>query len=179
MEDLIVEIGIKLDKDLIFYHNMLVTNGLELLFSCVTHDIYYSKNNLDNLTENEIKKSCIRIRKVIKLNEKFVSNKEDKIKSEKLLSDGYKVVFDTMKFDFQYGNDNIKSMVQLQNIKDIGILVYYDNPDYYNLPVNEQRIKLIDELNSFGFSIEHDTLGLDKLRTLYHNKEMFSANQNA
>ena len=42
----IVEVGIKLSND----------------FNVKTHDIYYTNKNLDNLTENEIKNSCIRLR---------------------------------------------------------------------------------------------------------------------
>ena len=72
----------------------------------------------------------------------------------------------------------MKSRVQLQNIKDVGLLVYYDNPDYYNEPLDEQRKLLFNELNSYGFNFKETDLGLDKLRTLYYKKEMFSKNQN-
>lgn len=72
----------------------------------------------------------------------------------------------------------MNSKVQLQEIDDIGLLVYYDNSIYYDLPLDEQRNKLIDELNSYGFDFSYDILGLDKLRTLYYKKEMFSKNQN-
>ena len=41
-----------------------------------------------------------------------------------------------------------------------------------------QRKKLLDDLNLYGFNIKYDELGLDKLRTLYYKKEMFSKNQN-
>ena len=41
-----------------------------------------------------------------------------------------------------------------------------------------QRKKLIDDLNSYGFHFHYDTLGLDKLRTLYYGREMYSKNQN-
>ena len=70
-------------------------------------------------------------------------------------------------------------MIQLQDIENIGLLVYYDNPDYYDLPEKVQRQKLIEELNSYGFEIPVEQLGLDKLRTLYLNREMYSENQNA
>jgi len=43
---------------------------------------------------------------------------------------------------------------------------------------NTQRKKLIDELNSYGFDFDYSILGLDKLRTLYYGKEMYSNNQN-
>ena len=72
----------------------------------------------------------------------------------------------------------MKSRIQLQDIENIGLLIYYDNPDYYELPFDAQRNALINELNSYGFDFDYDTLGLDKLRTLYYKKEMYSKNQN-
>ena len=175
---LALEVGFKLDKSLIFYHDMLTKNGLTLDFSCITHDIYYTDKNLDGLTENQMKKSCIRLRYCDGIN-KEISDKTELDKKEKsLIENGYKKVFDIIKIDFQYCNQSMKSKVQLQDIKDIGLLVYYDNPDYYELPLKEQREKLIDELNSYGFDFEYSDLGLDKLRTLYYGKEMYSENQN-
>lgn len=57
--------------------------------------------------------------------------------------------------------------------------LYYDNSIYYGLPLEEQRKKLIAELISYGFDdIDYNTLGLDKLRTLYYKKECYSKNQN-
>lgn len=64
----------------------------------------------------------------------------------------------------------MKDRIQLQDIKDIGFLFYYDNPDFYNYTLEEQRKMLINELNSNGFVFPIEDLGLDKLRTLY-NKE--------
>jgi hypothetical protein len=49
---------------------------------------------------------------------------------------------------------------------------------YYEFDLETQRKKLIDELNSYGFDFNYDILGLDKLRTLYYGKEMYSKNQN-
>lgn len=72
----------------------------------------------------------------------------------------------------------MKNRIQLQDIKDIGLLLYYDNPDLYELSLEEQRKKLIDELNHYGFDFKYSDLGLDKLRTLYCKKEMYSKNQN-
>lgn len=175
---LVVEIGFKLDKALIYYHDMLLKNGLRLDFSCITHDIYYTNKNLDNLTENQMKNSCIRLRYCDGINKEIKDKNELDNEEKKLAEDGYKKVFDTIKIDFQYCNDTMKSRVQLQDIKDIGLLVYYDNPDYYEFPLEEQRKKLIDELNGYGFNFDYDELGLDKLRTLYYKKEMYSKNQN-
>ena len=72
----------------------------------------------------------------------------------------------------------MKSRIQLQDIENIGLLLYYDNPDYYELSFDEQRNALIDELNNYGFDFNYESLGLDKLRTLYYKKEMYSKNQN-
>ena len=178
MEQLVVEVGMKLENDFIYYHDILVKNGLRLDFCCITHDIYYSKNNLENLTENQIKKSCIRLRFCDGLNQKEKSKSELLKKEQELINDGYNKVFDTIKFDFHYCHNSMKSRIQLQNIKDIGLLVYYDNPDYYDKPLDEQRKLLFNELNSYGFNFKETDLGLDKLRTLYYKKEMFSKNQN-
>ena len=68
----------------------------------------------------------------------------------------------------------MKSKIQLQEIKDIGLLLYYDNSDYFEYDVDTQKRKLIDELNSYGFKIDYDELCFDKLRTLYYKKDMFN-----
>lgn len=179
MEKLILEVGMKLDKNITYYHDILTQKGLELDFACITHDIYYTKANLDGMTENEMKNACVRIRDVLELN-KPCQPKDDMIEKEKqLINDGYIKIFDTIKTDFQYSTFGMKSKIQLQDIKDIGLLVYYDNPDYYEYAEDEQRTLLLKELNSYGFNFKETDLGLDKLRTLYYNKEMFSKNQNA
>lgn len=187
---LIVEVGFKLDKSLAYYDSILKLNGLENDFNCTTHDIYYTNSNLNNLSENKLKQKCIRLRNInfkdyyqIQNNKFFefdtdvVSEKELSEFENKLLKKGYKKVFDTQKKDHHYFKEGMNSKVQLQEIADIGLLVYYDNSMYYDLPLDEQRNKLIDELNSYGFDFSYDTLGLDKLRTLYYKKEMFSKNQ--
>lgn len=175
---LVLEVGLKLNNYLIYYHDMLIKNGLSLDFSCITHDIYYTDKNLDGLTENQMKNSCIRLRYCDEINKEIIDKTDLDNKEHKLIEKGYKKVFDTIKMDFQYSNKNMKSKIQLQDIKDIGLLVYYDNPNYYKLPLEEQRKKLIDELNSYGFNFKYSDLGIDKLRTLYYKKEMYSENQN-
>lgn len=178
MEELVLEVGMKLDNSLIYYHDLLVKNGLRLDFSCVTHDIYYTKENLEGLSENQMKNACVRLRYCDGINQEHKDKSELLNKEKELISEGYKKAFDTIKIDFQYCNDTMKSKVQLQDIKDIGLLVYYDNPDYYKYPLREQRKLLLEELNSYGFTFKESDLGLDKLRTLYYKKEMFSENQN-
>ncbi|MGN1323065.1 MAG: hypothetical protein ACI4VT_03590 [Bacilli bacterium] len=187
---LIVEVGIKLDKDFEYYDNLLKNNGLVNDFKVTTHDIYYTDKNLDGLSENEMKNACIRLRSGNNSNYKIQNNLIDDLDLKEVSSAelddfenrldklGYKKVFDTTKKDFHYYKEGMSSKVQLQQIEDIGLLVYYDNKDYYEFDLETQRKKLINELNSYGFNFNYDILGLDKLRTLYYKKEMYSKNQN-
>ena len=187
----VVEVGIKLENDLTYYNKILTENGLINDFKVKTHDLYYTNKDLNGLSENQMKNACIRLRSCND-GDFDIQNKMDlhmfrsKIKKEKLLKFeneleklGYKKVFDTFKEDYHYYKDGMNSKVQLQQVKDIGLLVYFDNNSYYNLLEEEQRKKLIDELNSYGFNIKYSDLDLDKLRTLYYKKEMFSNNQNS
>ena len=170
MSQLIVEVGMKLNKNLNYYKSMLKRNGLQQVFKCKTHDIYFTKEKtFDGLSENQIKNSCIRIRN---------PKKEDRLKEKELLNDGYLKVFAPIKKDYHYQSTEMKSRVQLQVIKKIGLVVYYDNPDYYEFPLDKQRELLLNELNTYGFTFKLEDLGIDKLRTLYYGKEMFSKNQN-
>ena len=190
---LVVELGLYLDRPYLYYENILKQNGLKCVFECVTHDLYYTNNdfsNIDNMTEKELKDVCIRVRKVndgdYEIQNKILKEyKRKKIKSSKInklekkfKQYGYRKVFDTIKYDHQWYKEGMTTRVQLQETKDIGLLVYLDNKAYYEFDLENQRRKLIDELNSYGFNFNYDTLGLDKLRTLYYRKECFSKNQN-
>lgn len=188
---LIVEVGFKLDKSFEYYDNLLKANGLKNEFNCTTHDIYYTNEILEDLTENEMKQKCIRLRNTSfkdgyrVQNNEFLDLKSDIISKQELptfennlLKKGYTKVFDTKKKDHHYCKKGMNSKIQLQEIENIGLLVYYDNSMYYDLGLDEQRKKLIDELNSYGFKFNYNELGLDKLRTLYYKKELFSKNQN-
>ena len=247
----IVEIGMLLDLDLDYYDEMLKNQSLDMVFSCETHDIYYTKLKYDELcsmTENQIKNSCVRIRDCINLysNKKFEevsdNSKENKSKKHKidnkkqmakkvdidnislLLSDenksvfenkkdskflksilekydsqkdrlktqkqnseqlieilennGFYLIFDTFKVDYHYTTSEMKSRIQLQEIDNIGLVLYYDNPDYYQMPEDLQRKSLIDEMNSLGFNFKYEELGIDKLRTLLLGYTVGSFNQN-
>jgi len=171
MKKLVVEVGMKLNKSLKYYKKLLESNGLKQVYKCTTHDIYFTKEkSFDGLSENQIKNSCIRIRN---------PKRSDKTKIKQLINDGYKKVFNTTKKDFHFVTETMKSMVQLQVIKKIGLVVYYDNPDYYNFSLDKQRELLFKELNSYGFNFNINDLGIDKLRTLHYKKELFSKNQNS
>ena len=190
---LVVELGLYLDRPYLYYEDILKQNGLKCVFECVTHDLYYTNNdfsNIDNMTERELKDVCIRVRKVndgdYEIQNKILKEyKRKKIKSSKInklekefKQYGYRKVFDTIKYDHQWYKEGMTTRVQLQETKDIGLLVFLDNKAYYEFDLENQRRKLIDELNSYGFNFNYDTLGLDKLRTLYYRKECFSKNQN-
>lgn len=187
----IVEVGFRLDKSFQYYDNVLREKGLDNDFNCETHDIYYTKDNLDGLTENQMKQKCIRLRHVSfkdgykvennllkDLNITFVNEDEFLTFETKLKENGFFKVFDTKKKDHHYCKVGMNTKVQLQEIDDIGLLVYLDNSNYYELSLDEQRNKLIDDLNSYGFNFKYSDLGLDKLRTLYYKEERYSKNQN-
>ena len=76
---LIVEVGIKLDKDFEYYDNLLKNNGLVNDFKVTTHDIYYTDKNLDGLSENEMKNACIRLRSGNNSNYKIQNNLIDNL----------------------------------------------------------------------------------------------------
>lgn len=182
MKKEIVEVGFPLKKHLIYYHDMLQKHGLELVFACVTHDLYYAKNtNFENLTERQIKDRCVRLRMSgSEVNTKsFVENEKILGQEQELIKQGYTKVFDTIKLDFHYHKKGMKSRIQLQDILNLGLLVYYDNVDYNNFSAEQQRKLLIDELNSYGFKFKQTDLCMDKLRTFYFGKKMYSKNVNA
>ena len=201
---IVVEVGFKLNKNIKYYEEILSSHNVINRFNCKTHDIYWTNKNLENMTENEMKNSCIRLRitegfggvdfsgvskKSYRFQnaDNFIVNKDNRKELtleevneyiKKIENNGYVKVFDTSKVDYQYSIGDMKSRIQLQDIENVGLLIYYDNPDYYELPLDNQRNALINELNSYGFDFDYNTLGLDKLRTLYYKKDMYSKNQN-
>ena len=190
-----VEVAFMLNESLEFYHNMLTQNGLENVFKITTHDIYLANQCIDGLTENEIKNACIRLRscykigeqdKIFKVQNNLCENMQIK---EVLVSDlplfleemekqGYFMVIDTLKQDYHFANSVMQSRVQLQQIKDIGLVLYYDNSEYYHLPYSEQRISLINELNSYGFNFDLNTPDWNKLESLRDGKLSLHENKN-
>lgn len=201
---IVVEVGFKLNKNIKYYEEILSSHNAINRFNCKMHDIYWTNKNLENMTENEMKNSCIRLRitegfggvdfsGVSKISyrfqnaDNFIVNKDNQKELtleevneyiKKIENNGYVKAFDTSKVDYQYSIGDMKSRIQLQDIENVGLLIYYNNPDYYELPLDNQRNALINELNSYGFDFDYNTLGLDKLRTLYYKKEIYSKNQN-
>ena len=58
----VVEVGFKLNKNIKYYEDILSLHNAINRFNCKTHDIYWTNKSLDNMTENEMKNSCIRLR---------------------------------------------------------------------------------------------------------------------
>lgn len=197
------------DKGIEYYNDIIAKVGGQNVYNCETHDLYFtnkSHNELEKTTENGIKKACVRFRMTsgfggscfsgdfdMKMwfdNFKiFDGEKEDKFKienmedfkkiQEDMESKGWYLVFDTFKVDYQYKVGEMKSAIQFQEIDNIGLVLYYDNPDYYAMSEDNQREMLLKELNDYGFSFDKDELGIDKLRTLLMGTSQFSKNQNA
>ena len=59
---IVVEVGFKLNKNIKYYEEILSSHNAINRFNCKTHDIYWTNKNLVNMTENEMKNSCIRLR---------------------------------------------------------------------------------------------------------------------
>ena len=196
----IVEVGILLHKPLEYYDELLTNAGAYNVFNCETHDVYWTYHDLRGMTEKQMKNACIRYRQVTNLasdkpgpammqnypmadkksvGEFFVPVETLSAFDKGLQAQGYMKVFDTRKYDYQYATNDMRSRIQLQQIEGLGLMVYYDNPDYYHMPAEQQRVMLIRELNTFGFGIPESQMGVDKLRTLYNNELCYSANQNA
>ena len=97
---------------------------------------------------------------------------------EEMESKGWYLVFDTFKVDYQYKIGDMQSALQFQEIDRIGLVLYYDNPEYYSFSAERQKDALLDELNSYGFSFDKKDQGIDKLRTLLLGHSCFSDNQN-
>lgn len=205
---LVLEVGLLLDKKIEHYMKILESANAKNEYNCITHDLYWTNKTQEELmkmSENQIKKSCVRYRfgngfggeklekkqptKMGKFDNYQIFDKEkndrfdEKVRKIKKYNKnfekhGWRLIFDTIKTDYQYSIENMKSRIQIQDIKDLGLVLYYDNPDYYHLPEEEQRLALIRELNSYGFDFNEDILGIDKLKTFVHGTNMFSKNQN-
>ena len=208
MEKTIVELGLLLDKDIEYYNKIMEKAGGENVFNCETHDLYWTNkkhSELEKMTENQIKKSCVRFRMTSKFggtcfdgdfsmglsfdnfkiydelaDDRFSCDMEEFKKiQEEMEANGWYLIFDTFKVDYQYKIGNMESRIQFQEIDRIGMVLYYDNPEYYEFSPERQKDAILDELNSYGFNFDKDVQGVDKLRTLLTGQTCFSDNQNA
>ena len=182
------EVAFKINQSLEQAEKLLIENGFEKMFKTITHDIYFGKNvNLDNCSENEIKASLIRCRNFTSLENLhiFDSSLPNRVKVDfstltsylqKFVESGYEVIFDTKKIDWVYKKGECYH--QLQDIEKIGLLDYVENKEISSLSKEQQFNEIKKQMLEMGFSLQHE-LGVDKLRSLYHNKLMFSYDQTA
>lgn len=183
-----VEAGFKILEDKLSAEKILLAHGFVNTYKTHTRDIYFGKDtNFENKDEAQIKRCLVRCRNFegfenLKLLDR---NLPDKIKVDfktllqyfdQLFSEGFKVVFDTQKSDWIYKKGNCWH--QFQEIKDIGLVDYVYNEEVFGkgLSEDEQFEILKNQMLELGFHLEYD-LGIDKLRSLYSHKLMFSKNQ--
>ena len=184
-----VEVGFKIKEDLKTAEKILLENGFENSFkNAITRDIYFGKNvNLSGKDETEIKRSLIRLRgfetfENLKLLDKKLPNKLkvdfNTLLSylERIIKEGFEVVFDTQKSDWIYKKGNFCH--QLQNINHIGLLdyVYVRIEDHPDASEDEQFEFVKKHILDLGFHLEYE-LGVDKLRSLYSHNLEFSKSQ--
>ena len=186
----IIEVGFKIKGTKEEAEKILLAQGFINKFKTAhTRDIYFGKDiNFENKTEEEVKRSLIRLRGVslfenLQLLDKsfpegkvYVDFKTAFSYVDRMFKEGYDVIFDTEKTDWIY--EKGKCWHQLQDIKDVGLLDYVYNAENadMNYSENEQFEILKEHMKDLGLHLEYD-LGVDKLRTLYYKELKFSKNQ--
>ncbi|MBQ7308454.1 MAG: hypothetical protein IJW82_08035 [Clostridia bacterium] len=183
-----IEVGFKIIQTQKEAEKILLDNGFINVFKTNTRDLYFGKNiNFKNKNENEIKNSLIRCRNFSSfenlnlLNEDLPSKVDVDFETllsyfNKLKSNGYELIFDTQKSDWIYKKG--ECWHQLQDIKYIGLLDYVYNTEIFDKGyTEEEQFEILkNQMKEYGFKLEYD-LGVDKLRSLYNKKLMFSKNQ--
>lgn len=184
-----VEVGYLCDNNINYYRDLLNKKQIYNYFNTSTKDIYFSKEKISDLkrqSEEEIKNKSIRIRfnKSIKKDSKYeffrIQNyrnlldifedkkyltKDYKIIEKQLIENGFNKIIETNKVDYQYMN----GYLQLQDVENIGLIVYYYNPKYFFEPVSKQEEILTKELKEIGFVFKK-TRQIDRLKELLNNK---------
>lgn len=183
-----VEAGFKIKESKEEAEQILLKNGFINTYKTHTRDIYFGKDvDFRDMDEEGIKNSLIRLRNFERFENMklFDSEMPDIITLDfktmleylqKLFSQGYDVVFDTRKSDWIYKKGECYH--QLQDINDIGLLDYVYNREIFDkgLDADEQFEELKRQMLALGFHLEYEQ-GVDKLRSLYNQKLMFSTNQ--
>jgi adenylate cyclase class IV len=185
-----VEAGFKIKETKEEAEKILLDNGFVNTYkNAKVRDIYFGKNvDLADKTEEEIKRSLVRCRNfetfenLQLLSPEFAEGKHKvdlrtaiKI-CDRLLENGFDIVFDTEKSDWIYQKG--KSCHQLQDIKDIGLVDYVYNEEILgkNYSEAEQFEMLKQQMKDLNFTLEYDK-GVDKLRSLYCGEVKLSTNQ--
>lgn len=180
-----VEVGYLCNNSINYYDDLLKKQKVDNYFNTCVKDIYYSKKDINKLQEmasNDIKESCIRIRfsksitnnsryKKFRIqnyegllnifNDDFYAYREFDNIQRKLIENGFKKVISTEKIDYQY----MDGYLQLQDVQDIGLIVYYYNPKYFYESVDVQKKLLTQELKEIGFEFK-SLQEIDRLKIL-------------
>lgn len=162
-----IELPIKGNKEDI--DKLLLNSGFEEFHKIITITSYYKLKNDNDMNHNTLKSRCIRLRYVEPLSKFKNKNqsykqcitkynvKKCKKDEEKLLNDGYEKIYTDEKIDYVYKNKNDNEMYfQIQDIKDDCLIIAYDNKKYYDLPEDEQKKKLINDVRKYGIEIIED-----------------------
>lgn len=160
-----IELPIKGNKDDI--DKLLLNSGFEEFHKVITITSYYKLKNDNDMNHNTLKSRCKRLRYVEPLSKFKNKNqsykqcitkynvKKCKKDEEKLLNDGYEKIYTDEKIDYVYKNDD-EMYFQIQDIKDDCLIIAYDNKKYYDLPEDEQKEKLINDVRKYGIEIIED-----------------------
>ena len=162
-----IELPIKGNKDDI--DKLLLNSGFEEFHKVITITSYYKLKNDNDMNHNTLKSRCKRLRYVEPLSKFKNKNqsykqcitkynvKKCKKDEEKLLNNGYEKIYTDEKIDYVYKNKNDDEMYfQIQDIKDDCLIIAYDNKKYYDLPEDEQKKKLINDVRKYGIEIIED-----------------------
>ncbi len=186
-------ITIKLDNDLSFeeWEEEMKIAGFQNTCTTVIEERYYFDEDISNMTEREIETICLKaskncngfsiqnndlLKKRIDINHFTEEEKElilkDSISFDEidyyekcLLELGYekKIVCKEQRYYYQNKEDNV--IIEFEKVEGIGLLLYYDNPKYFNMSIDEQKKQLISDLSyNDGFDIPEDCKNFDKLR---------------
>ena len=193
-------ITIKRDNDLSFEEWKEELKIAEFENTCTTfiEERYYCNKDISNMTEKEIEAICIKaskncngfsiqnndlLKKRIDINHFTEEEKELLLKDsisldeieyyEKCLSElGFKKKIECKEKHYYYKSNEDNVIIELQKVEGVGLLLYYDNPKYFSMSVEEQKKQLIEDLiYDYGFDIPDDCEIFDKLRYIYHRKE--------
>lgn len=193
MSSIAFGITIKLNNDLSFeeWKDEMRIAGFENICTTGIEERYYCDKDISNMTENEIEVICLKaskncngfsiqnndsLKKRIDVDHLTEEEKElilkDSISFDEidyyekcLLELGYekKIVCKEQHYYYQNKEDNV--IIELQKVEGIGLLLYYDNPQYFNMSIDEQKKQLISDLSyNYGFDIPEDCINFDKLR---------------
>lgn len=162
-----IEVELKIAGTLEDNEKLLLSKGFILFYKRHIMTNYYLPPNV-SLDESDLKSKCTRIRKSTRLdtngtdidgvslmNPKGEPDDKKNLKQEKkLLKKGYTLLFTDDKQDWVFKDKNFdenRIVFQLQQIAGIGLIVAYDNRNYYD--TIDQKERLIRDIENAGIKI--------------------------